>query len=42
MQENKIEKYYMVSRDPIALKEEGIYILPWENFLKQLWDGTII
>ena len=42
MKENKIEKYYMVSQDPIALKEEGIYILPWDNFLKRLWDGDII
>ena len=42
MEENKIEKYYMVSQDPIALKEEGIHILPWENFLKRLWDGEII
>ena len=42
MEENKIEKYYLVSQDPIALKEEGIYILPWENFLKRLWDGEII
>lgn len=42
MQEDKIKKYYMISRDPIALYEEGIYILPWDNFLKQLWDGDII
>ena len=42
MEENKIEKYYMVSQDPIALIDEGIYILPWENFLKRLWDGQII
>ena len=32
----------MVSQDPIALKEEGIYILPWEYFLTRLWNGEII
>jgi len=42
MEEKKLEKYYMVSQDPIALKEEGIYILPWEDFLKRLWNEEII
>jgi uncharacterized protein len=42
MEEKKIKKYYLISQDPIALKQSGIYILPWENFIKRLWDGQII
>jgi uncharacterized protein len=42
MEENKIEKYYLVSQDVIARKEDGIYILPWEDFLKRLWQGEIV
>ncbi|OGV47394.1 MAG: ATPase, partial [Legionellales bacterium RIFCSPHIGHO2_12_FULL_42_9] len=42
MEENKIDNYYLVSQDPIALKDGGIHILPWENFIKHLWDGNLI
>ncbi|MCD6055504.1 MAG: putative ATPase [Gammaproteobacteria bacterium] len=42
IQENKIEKYYLISQDPIARKEDGITILPWETFIKQLWDGNVV
>lgn len=42
MEENKIKKYYLISQDSIPLKQEGIYILPWENFIKRLWDGEVI
>lgn len=42
MEEQKLEKYYLISQDPIARKENGIYILPWDSFLKQLWNQTII
>ena len=41
MEENKIKSYYLVSQDPIALKKAKIYILPWMDFLKRLWDGDI-
>jgi len=41
MEENKIEKYYLVSQDPIAAKQDNIYLLPWEAFLKRLWAGEI-
>lgn len=41
MEEKKLQKYYLVSQDPIALKEGAIYILPWENFIKRLWDGDV-
>lgn len=42
MEENKMKKYYLVSQDPIALKQGDIYILPWEDFIKRLWDGEIV
>lgn len=41
-QENKIKNYYCVSQDPIALKQDNIALLPWNNFLKRLWDGEIV
>ena len=41
MEENKIESYYMVSQDPIALKQDSITILPWDIFLKRLWSGEV-
>lgn len=42
MEEQKLERYYLISQDPIALKQQGIYLLPWENFIKRLWNGEII
>jgi len=42
MEENKLKNYYMVSQDPVAVKQDGIYILSWEVFVKRLWDGEII
>lgn len=42
MEENQIKQYYLISQDPIALKQDNIYILPWDNFLKRLWDGDIL
>ena len=42
MEENKMKKYYLISQDPIALNQDGIYMLPWENFIKRLWDGEVI
>ena len=42
MEEKKIKNYYLVSQDPIALKQKGIYILLWEQFIQRLWDGNII
>lgn len=41
-EENKLKNYYLVSQDPVALKQDGIHVLPWEHFLKQLWDGALI
>lgn len=41
-EENQLKDYYLISQDPLAMKQEGIVILPWENFIKRLWDGDII
>ena len=42
-EEYKAEKYILVSLDPSPrLTEDGILILPWEEFLKRLWSGDII
>ena len=42
MEENKINKYYLISQDPISFKQNNIFILHWEDFLKRLWNGDII
>jgi len=42
IEENKLKKYYLVSQDPIPAKYGEITALPWEQFLKQLWDGDIL
>lgn len=42
MEENKVKKYYLISQDPLSIKQEGIYILHWENFIKRLWDGEVV
>ena len=42
MEEKKLKKYYLISQDPIAMNQEGIFILPWETFIKQLWNGEVI
>ena len=42
-EEYKAEKYILVSLDPSPrLTEDGILILPWEEFLERLWSGDII
>jgi predicted AAA+ superfamily ATPase len=36
-------RYIVVSLDPEARRcEDGIEILPWERFLKDLWDGRVM
>jgi predicted AAA+ superfamily ATPase len=42
MEEKQMENYYLISQDPIAAKQEGIILLPWEVFLERLWGGEII
>jgi len=42
-EEYKPRRCILVSRDPKPRKtEDGIEILPWEVFLRELWDGGII
>lgn len=42
MEENALDKYYLISQDPIPIKQDGIFILPWDDFIKRLWDGDVI
>lgn len=42
IEENKLKKYYIISQDPISAKYGEIIALPWEMFLKQLWNGEIL
>ncbi len=41
MEEHKIEQYYLISQDPIAMKQDDIFILPWETFIQKLWEDKI-
>jgi predicted AAA+ superfamily ATPase len=36
-EEKKLQKYYLVSRDPIRRNVRGIEVLPFEEFLKRMW-----
>lgn len=42
VEEYKVRKSIVVSNDPMPRKTGDIIILPWQSFLKQLWDGQII
>ncbi|MCH9644248.1 MAG: ATP-binding protein [Gammaproteobacteria bacterium] len=42
MEEKKIKNYYLISRDTIPQKQDGISILPWNIFLDKLWAGEIV
>lgn len=39
--EQKIQRYYLVSRDPIRRKVDGTTVLPYTEFLDLLWAGDI-
>jgi len=41
-EEYKIRKMILVSNDPSPRKTGNIMILPWRDFLEQLWAGEII
>jgi predicted AAA+ superfamily ATPase len=41
-EENKIKKYILISRDPIAKIIDGIEIMPFQAFLEKLWKGQIV
>jgi uncharacterized protein len=42
LKEYNVKKSIVVSNDPMPRKTGDILILPWRNFLEQLWDGYII
>jgi predicted AAA+ superfamily ATPase len=41
-EEYKVEKAIVVCTEPRARLTNGIHVLPWQLFLKQLWNGEII
>jgi len=41
-QEAKCRQYFIVSRDPFPRKlQNGIQIIPWQQFCARLWQGDI-
>jgi predicted AAA+ superfamily ATPase len=42
-EEGICQKLYLVTRDPAPrfLQKEDIHILPWQNFVQKLWQGSI-
>ena len=42
-EEKILKKYIVVSLDKEErITKDKIYIIPWESFLKKLWDGKLI
>jgi predicted AAA+ superfamily ATPase len=41
-EEYTVKKLILVSNDPHPRKSSGVEILPWDVFLDQLWEGSII
>jgi predicted AAA+ superfamily ATPase len=41
MEEGKVKKYLLVSREPLKRTEKNIEILPWKDFLRELWEGRL-
>ena len=41
-EEYKVKKMIIVSTDPYPRKINEIMVLPWKQFLQQLWEGEII
>lgn len=39
MEENVVKRHVLVSNDPIRRKVDGIEIVPWTDFLDELWHG---
>lgn len=40
-EENVVKRFILVCREERARKVDGIDILPWREFLEQLWSGKI-
>ncbi len=41
-EEHQPQKAILVSRDPIRQKHGDIIVMPWRDFLQELWAGKII
>ena len=41
MEEGKVKKYLLVSRDPLKRTEKNIEIVPWKDFLQLLWERKL-
>ena len=41
-QESLLKHYIVVSLEPRPRTVDGIRILPWKDFLEQLWDGGFV
>ncbi len=41
-EEGLIEKMYLVSEDPVERILEQIHLVPWQSFLKKLWQGGVV
>lgn len=39
-EEKHFRNYIVVSTDPSLRQEDGILFLPWQEFLKRLWDNA--
>ncbi|NLA24975.1 MAG: ATP-binding protein [Bacteroidales bacterium] len=42
MEEYDVEQAIVVSTEPMARLHNGIHILPWQEFLKKLWDNKLM
>jgi hypothetical protein len=36
-----LRRYVMVSLEPRRRHVDGVQILPWQEFLQELWDGAL-
>jgi len=41
-EENIFKRYILVSQDPISRKYGNIDVMPWQTFLKKLWNNEIV
>jgi len=41
-EEGTARRFILVSENPTAARSEGIELLPWTTFLRNLWDGRIV
>lgn len=41
-EEYSVKRAIVVCTEPRARLMDGIMVLPWQNFLQQLWNGEIV